>query len=78
MKSSDVIGEFGVEGGRCDRGTRRDGTLTVSVELTSRCDVCHEIKKGKDHPRTGHEGPEGEYKYSSTLSLTSALDGGGL
>jgi len=26
------------------------------------------------HPRTGHEGPEGE-KYSSTLSLTSALDG---
>jgi len=31
--------------------------------------------KGKDRPRTGHEGPEGEYKYSSTLSLTSALDG---
>ena len=23
----------------------------------------------------GHECPEGEYKYSSTLSLTSALDG---
>ena len=33
--------------------------------------------KGKDHPRTGHEGPEGEYSYSCTLSLTSALDGGG-
>ena len=32
--------------------------------------------KGKDHPRTGHEGPEGEQMYSSTLSLTSALDGG--
>jgi len=30
---------------------------------------------GKVHPRTGHEGPEGE--YSSTLSLTSALDGVG-
>jgi hypothetical protein len=29
------------------------------------------------HPRTGHEGPEREYRYSSTLSLTSALDGGG-
>jgi len=29
------------------------------------------------HPRTGHEGPEGESRYSSTLSLTSALDGGG-
>jgi hypothetical protein len=24
---------------------------------------------------TGHEGPEGEQRYSSTLSLTSALDG---
>ena len=34
--------------------------------------------QGKGHPRTGHEGPEGEQMYSSTLSLTSALDGGGL
>jgi hypothetical protein len=33
--------------------------------------------KGKVLPRTGHEGPEGEYRYSSTLSLTSALDVGG-
>jgi len=32
--------------------------------------------KGKVHPRTCHEGPKGE-KYGSTLSLTSALDGGG-
>jgi hypothetical protein len=31
--------------------------------------------KGKIHPRTGHEGPEGE--YSSALCLTSALDGVG-
>jgi len=30
--------------------------------------------RGKVHPRTGHEGPEGEGTYSSTLSLTSALD----
>ena len=30
--------------------------------------------KGTVRPRTGHEGPEGE-KYSSTLSLTSAMDG---
>jgi hypothetical protein len=29
--------------------------------------------KGKVHPRTGHEGPESEYIYSSTLSLTSVL-----
>jgi hypothetical protein len=31
--------------------------------------------KGKVHPRTGHESPEGEQRYSSNLSLTSALDG---
>jgi hypothetical protein len=29
---------------------------------------------GKVHPTTGHEGPEGEYRYSSTLSLTPALN----
>jgi hypothetical protein len=30
----------------------------------------------KVQPRTSNEGSEGEQKYSSTLSLTSALDGG--
>ena len=30
--------------------------------------------KGKGRPRTGHEGPEREKRYSSTLSITSALD----
>ena len=35
--------------------------------------------KGQDqvHPRTGHEGTEGEQRYSCTSSLTSALDGVG-
>jgi hypothetical protein len=33
--------------------------------------------KGKGHPRTGHEGPEGEKMYSSTLPSTSALGTGG-
>ena len=33
--------------------------------------------KDKVHSIIGHEGPEGEYRYSSTLSLTSALVGGG-
>ena len=33
--------------------------------------------KGKVHPRIGHEGPEGEYIYSSTVSLTSVLHGVG-
>ena len=32
--------------------------------------------KGKVHPRTGNEGPEGQQRYSSTLCLTSALDRG--
>jgi hypothetical protein len=33
--------------------------------------------KGKVYPRTGHEGPDGEQIYSSTLSLTLRLDRGG-
>jgi hypothetical protein len=33
--------------------------------------------KVKGHLRTGHEDPEVEYRYSSTLPLTSALDGVG-
>jgi hypothetical protein len=32
--------------------------------------------KGKAHPRTGQEDPEEEQWYSSTLSVTSVLDGG--
>jgi hypothetical protein len=36
----------------------------------------HEVQYDKDHPRTSHEHPEGEQRYSSTLSLTSALDVG--
>ena len=31
----------------------------------------------KVHPRICYEGIEGEYRYSSTFSLTSALYGGG-
>ena len=30
--------------------------------------------KGKIHPITGHEGPEGDQMYRSSRSLTSALD----
>ena len=39
--------------------------------------LTHKVKKGKDkfHPITDHEGPEGEKRYSSTHSLTSALYG---
>ena len=33
--------------------------------------------KGKISPIIGHAGPEGDYRYSSTLSLTSVLDNSG-
>jgi hypothetical protein len=39
--------------------------------------VCVCVLKGEVHPRTGHKSPEGSKRYSSTLSLTLALDGGG-
>ena len=39
---------------------------------------CEESKsKGKDHPRTGLEGPNGGQMYSSTLPSYLALDVGG-
>ena len=34
-------------------------------------------RRGKVHPRTDHEGPDGEQKYGCTLSLSPALDGVG-
>ena len=36
----------------------------------------HNKGKNKARPRTGHESPEGEQMYSSSLSSTSALDAG--
>ena len=45
-----------------------------SVTKTERGD-CGNKGKGKVHTRIGHEGPEGEQRYSCTLSLTLALDG---
>jgi len=38
---------------------------------------CIKIRKAKVHPRRDYKGPEGEKMYSSTLSLTLALDGVG-
>ena len=37
----------------------------------------HNIIKGKVHSQTGHEGPDGEQRYGSTLSIPLALYGGG-
>jgi hypothetical protein len=38
--------------------------------------ACGKVK-GKVYPITGHRGPDGEERYSSTLTLISALDGVG-
>lgn len=35
---------------------------------------CYTLK-GKVHPKRSHEGPKGEQRYTSTVSLTSKLDG---
>jgi hypothetical protein len=35
-------------------------------------------KQGEVRPVAGHEDPQGMWRYSSTVSLTSALDGVGL
>ena len=44
--------------------------LTEEKMLFYRTDV----SEGDVRPRTGNEGPEGVWRYSSTLSLTLALD----
>ena len=60
-------------------------TADIEPQLTATLDAhCQKLRstkwsyigvyKGKVHPLTGHEGPVGEQRYSSTLSLTSALD----
>ena len=46
------------------------------IELPSLLPVYYGKGKAKVLPRTGHEGPEWEQMYSSTLPSTSALDGG--
>jgi hypothetical protein len=65
----------------------RDILYKYNIAYLITCTICQlsdplkpEISlkgKGKGHPRTCHKGPEGEQRYSSTLSLTSVLDGGG-
>jgi len=60
-------------------------SLTLIYSLHTRyipavnCGQHQTVIKGKSqfHARSGHEGPEGKYRYSSTLSLISALDWGG-
>ena len=58
-----------------------DFILLIEFDITTFCILLLLLllySKGTVHPGTGHEGPEGEYSYRSTLSLiTSGLNGGG-
>jgi len=45
----------------------------TQVENRTSCFITVVKVQGKVHPRTGHEGPDREYWYSSTLSWTLAL-----
>ena len=57
--------------------TLRGWRKTVLIWSCRRVGPLTDHCKGKVDPRTGHEAPEREQRYSSTLSLTSALDGVG-
>ena len=54
--------------GRCQERVPTDGIKNFTNVIRG--------KEGKFRPRAGHKGTDGEYRYSSTLSLTSGLDGG--
>ena len=54
-----------------------DDVIQRKRNLSIKAKTQNKKVKGKVQPRTGHEGPEGEQRYSFTFSLTSALDGMG-
>jgi hypothetical protein len=57
---------------------RMEGLRLKQLALLRSNIAMYESKgKVKGHPRTGHEVPEGEKRYSSNLSLIPALDGVG-
>jgi hypothetical protein len=52
-----------------------DDYYPVLPETTPNSQLIADGKKYKVDPRTGRGGPEGEQRYSSNVSLTSAQDG---
>jgi hypothetical protein len=58
---------------------KKPGTLhelkPLKRTMDSDCQTDQTTGRGKCYPRTAHEDPEREYRHSSTLSLTSTLDG---
>jgi hypothetical protein len=66
-----------VEARRCkpkDRGFHSLRCFAVRTIVLGSTQSLREINKGTVHPITRYEGLKVEQKYSSTLSLTSALD----
>ena len=62
----------------CDCDYRHGMHIKTLLQSCNTVCACKTVKgKGIGHPRTGHEDPDGEYRYSSTLSLTLTLDVGG-
>ena len=55
-----------------------DTLLSLHIHRTAVLLIVNLVGKGKGKglPITGHQGPEGEYRYSYTLSLSWALGGG--
>jgi hypothetical protein len=58
----------------CSR--RRDALPHSRRSMMAEWIFCTGKGRGKVYRRTGHEGPEEEWRYSCTLHLTWALDGG--
>jgi hypothetical protein len=55
----------------------KSGTFLPAHSVYIYIDLFIIIKQSIFHTITGYGDPEEYYKYNSTLSLTSALDGGG-
>jgi hypothetical protein len=58
----------------CDVGAYGMRRTALGIQFVQLCSWVKVKVKGKVHLRTGHEGPEREQSYNSTLSLISALD----
>ena len=51
--------------------------MRISLNILIISNYITKVIKGKGRPTTAHEGLEEKCRYTSTLSLTSALDGVG-
>jgi len=55
----------------------QDKRESIPIQLVNPVTAAPNFVKDKVHPRTSHEGPMGTQRRRSTISLTSALHGGG-